>query len=196
MQDPRAPEGSVGFRCVADDPEPDRPSRAAAPVPVLRLATDFDAAVAEARERRVPIFLSLLYDTCGQCDRTVAEVFRDPRFVAYCNERLVVVVGHVPHDAEDRPHAARPDGSCTVHTGLSCETHEALFARGLAVVGGFRVSPGNFLLDPFRAVKGAGREALLSGEERLPKGGADIGAYLEAFEAGAAALRDLNTQVK
>ena len=63
-------EHSVGFRCVMTDPHPERPTRTAEGPARLRLATDFDAAVAEAKRRRVPIFLSLLIDTCGQCDRT------------------------------------------------------------------------------------------------------------------------------
>ncbi len=182
MQPMEAADRTVGFRCAMDDPEPDRAPRAAADRPVLRLAKDFDAAVAEARSRRVPIFLSLLHDTCGQCDRTIAQCYRDPRFVRYCNEKMVVVFGHQPGDAEDRPHPERADGSCTVHAGLTCRQHEELYRRGLAVVGRFVVSPGNFVLDPFGTEKGAGAKAVLVGEEALPKWGDAVDAYLEGFD--------------
>ena len=136
-----------------------------------------------------PIFLSLLHDTCGQCDRTIAQCYRDPEFVRYCNENMVVVLGHQPWDADDRPHAARPDGSCTVHPGLTCREHEELYRRGLAVVGGFRTSPGNFVLDPFRTEKGAGGKAILGPERSLPKWGDAVEEYLAAFRGAAEVLR-------
>jgi len=175
----------VGFRCAMDDPEPDRAPRTAAPAPVLRIARDFDAAVAEARARKVPLFLSLLHDTCGQCDRTIAQCYRNPRFVAFCNEHVVVVLGHQPWDADDHPHPARADGSCTVHPGVACREHEELYRRGLAVVGGFRTSPGNFVLDPRKMEKGAGSKAVLVPEAELPKWGDDVDAYLDAFRKAA-----------
>ena len=119
MQPLEVADRSVGFRVVMPDPEPDRPTRVAAPTPVLRLAADFDAAVAEARRRRVPVFLSLLFDTCGQCDRTREQLFRDPRFVAYANEHAVTIVGHAPGDAMDDPHPARGEsrGRCRASSG-------------------------------------------------------------------------------
>jgi hypothetical protein len=182
MQGMDGADRSVGFRCAQPDPEPDRPPRSAGAPAVLRVARDFDAAVAEARARGVPLFLSLVHDTCGQCDRTVAQVFRDPSFVRYCNENLVVVVGHQPWDADDDPHPARADGSCTVHDGIRCREHEEAYRRGLAVVRRFRTSPGNFVLDPFRTGKGAGEGALLLPEEAIPKGGDSVRPYLEAFD--------------
>ena len=75
-------ERSVGFRLVMADPEPDRATRKAAATPKLELAAGWKQAVEEAERRRVPIFLTLHFDTCGQCDRTRAQCFRDPRFVA------------------------------------------------------------------------------------------------------------------
>jgi len=188
MQPMEAADRSVGFRCAMDDPEPARPPRAADAAPVLRLARDFDAAVAEAKARGVPIFLSLLHDTCGQCDRTLAQCYRDPRFVAYCNEKMVVVLGHQPWDAEDRPHPERADGSCTVHPGLSCREHEELYRRGLSVVGRFVTSPGNFVLDPRRTAKGAGERAVLVPEMALPKWGDAVDATLAAFDRARAAM--------
>lgn len=183
-------DGSVGFRCVMDDPEPDRPPRKP-PVPgVLRLATKFDDAVKEARARRVPVFLALLYDTCGQCDRTREQVFKDPRFVAYANEHLVVVIGHAPGDAQLDPHPPREDGSCPLYPGLTCDQHEILYARGLEVVSGFQSSPGCFLLHPDKIAKGAEAKALLVPEARFPKSGADVEGFLKAFEEGRKALAE------
>ena len=188
MQPRAVAEGTVGFRCAMDDDEPERPARAAAAPPVLRLAKDFDAAVAEAKRRRVPVFLSLLFDTCGQCDRTRAQLFRDPRFVAWCNENLVVIVGHEPGDALDDPHPANADGTCPLYPGLTCAEHLANYARGLQVVGTFVVSPGNFVLHPDRMSNGAGESAVLVREGALPKWGNAVDAYLAAFEKARAAM--------
>lgn len=188
MQSAEVADRTVGFRCAMDDDEPERPTRTAAAPPVLKLATDIDAAVAEAKRRRVPVFLSLLFDTCGQCDRTRAELFRDPRFVAYCNENLVAVVGHAPGDAQDDPHPPRADGACPLYPGLTCEQHVELYSRGLQVVGSFMVSPGNFVLHPDRMRKGAAADVILVREVDLPKWGDDVDAYLAAFERARAAM--------
>ncbi|MHC4821789.1 MAG: hypothetical protein ACYTDX_08745, partial [Planctomycetota bacterium] len=189
MQPMGVAERTVGFRCITVDPSPDRPAKTVDALPTLRLARDFDAALEEARTRNVPVFLSLLHDTCGQCDRTIAQCYRDPRFVKYCNENMVVVFGHQPWDADDAGHRARADGSCPLHAGLSCKEHEELYRRGLAVVGGFATSPGNFVLHPGRSNPGAGRAALLVGEGALPKWGNAVERYLEAFDKARASLR-------
>ncbi len=190
MQPDEVADRTVGFRCAMDDPEPDRPARTAVTPPVLRLATDFDAAVEEARRRRVPIFLSLLYDTCGQCDRTREQLYRDPRFIAYCNENLVVVIGHAPGDAIDDRHPAGADGACPLYPGLTCDQHMKLFARGLEVVKTFVVSPGNFVLHPDRAKKGAGAEAVLVAERDLPKWGDAVAEYLAQLERARKAMAE------
>jgi hypothetical protein len=198
MQDPRLADGSVGFRVFMDEP-PGLAAPQEAARPTLRLAKDLPAALREARERRVPLFLSLLHDTCGQCDRTIAQVYRDPEFVRFCNERLVVVVGHHPADAGDDPHPPREDGSCPVHEGLTCREHVRLYNEGLRIVGGFPVSPGNFVLDPFevggRYLGPASgdvtiRHADLVPPESLPKGGAAVAPFLAAFEEAARLLAE------
>lgn len=188
MQPMEVADGSVGFRCAMDDPEPERAPRKAEPAPALKLVPTWEAAVAEARERRVPIFLSLQLDTCGQCDRTRAQLFRDPRFVAFCNERLVVAFGMDPGDAEFDPHPENADGSCPLMPGISCDEHRVLFREALAVVRIFSVSPGNFLLDPFACEKDAGPRAILVGEREVPKSGTGVDAYLAAFARAEAAL--------
>jgi len=191
MQPMQVADRSVGFRCVMADPEPERPTREAARKPAtLRLATDWAKAVAEAKGRRVPIFLSLQFDTCGQCDRTRAQLFRDPRFVAYCNEHLVVAVGHraAPQAGVD-DHPESEDGSCPLYDGITCVDHHAIFNRAIRVVQVFRVSPGNFVLHPDRCEPGAGRKAMLVRESELPKWGNPVEAYLAAFEKARAALR-------
>jgi len=190
MQPVEVADGSVGFRCAMDDPEPDRAPRKAEPAPALKLARTWDEAVAEARERRVPIFVTLHFDTCGQCDRTRAQLFRDPRFVACCNERLVVAFGMDPGDAELDPHPANADGSCPLMPGISCVDHQVLFRDALEVVRVFSVSPGNFLVDPFACEPGAGEKAILVGERELPKWGNAVDAYLAAFARAEAALRE------
>ena len=190
MQPEQVADRTVGFRCAMDDPEPERATRAAAPAPVLKLATDFDAAVEEAKRRNVPVFMSLLFDTCGQCDRTRAQLFRDPRFIAYCNENLVVIVGHQPGDAIDDPHPANKDGTCPLYPGLTCKQHETLFAQGVAVVKTFVVSPGNFVLNPARMRMDAGADAVLIPELELPKWGNAVDDYLAAFEKARKAMAE------
>ena len=190
MQPESVSDRSVGFRCVMDDPAPERPSRTAEAPPALHLARDWGAALAEASRRRVPVFLSLLIDTCGQCDRTRAQLYRDPRFVRYCNESLVVVFGHDPGDAFDDPHPAGEDGRCSLYPQLTCAEHQALYHAGLAVVGGFAISPGNFVLHPDRATPGAGRDAVLVPERELPKWGNAVDDYLAAFDRARRAMSE------
>ncbi len=182
MQPMNVAEGSVGFRVVMDDPEPGREARRPVGRTTLRVATDWEDAIAEARRRKVPILLSLQYDTCGQCDRLRAQTFTDPRFVAFCNEHLVVIVGHQPGDGFEEPHPPGEDDACPLYPGLTCDEHELLFAKGIRVVEEFQVSPGNFVLHPGRVAFGAGEEAVLIGEETFPKWGAAIDTYLAAFE--------------
>ncbi|MGQ0615269.1 MAG: SUMF1/EgtB/PvdO family nonheme iron enzyme [Planctomycetaceae bacterium] len=189
MQPIEVADRSVGFRCAMDDPAPERPVRAASPPPPLRIARDFGAAVKEARERRVPIFLALMLETCGQCDRTREQCFKDARFVAYCNERMVVVIGHQPGDAVLDPHAPLEGGGCPLYAGVSCDEHERLFQEGFEVVGRFAVSPGNFVLHPDRVKRGAGSDAMLIAEAALPKWGDAVEGYLSAFEKAREALR-------
>jgi formylglycine-generating enzyme required for sulfatase activity len=188
MQSKEVADRTVGFRCAMDDPEPERPTKTAAAPPVLKLATDWAAAIEEAKRRRVPVFLSLQFDTCGQCDRTREQLFRDPRFVAYCNENLVVVAGHEPGDAVDDPHPAGEAGACPLYPGITCGQHLTLFREGLSVVGTFVTSPGNFVLHPDRATSGAKDAAVLIKESALPKWGDPVDAYLAAFERAKKAM--------
>jgi len=176
MQPAQVAERSVGFRCVMADPEPDRATKKAAPPARLKYARNWDAAVKDAIERKVPIFLSLQFDTCGQCDRTRAQLFRDPRFVAYCNRNLVVVIGHraAPQPGVDN-HEENDDGSCPLYPGMECVDHHELFRAGLDIVKVFSVSPGNFVLDS------AGKK-VLTPERVLSKWGNDVEGYLAAFE--------------
>jgi len=136
----------------------------------------------------VPIFLSLHHDTCGQCDRMRVQLFEDPRFVAFCNERLVVAFGMDPKDAEFDPHPENADGSCSQMGGISCVDHQEIYRDALFVVRVFSVSPGSFLLDPFACEPDAGSKAILVGERELPKSGIGVDAYLAAFARAEAAL--------
>jgi hypothetical protein len=138
----------------------------------------------------VPIFLSLHFDTCGQCDRTREQCFKDPRFVAYCNERLVVAVGHKPGDAAENPHPPNEDGTCPLHAGLECWEHEAIFNKAIEVVEVFRISPGNFVLHPDRCERGAAKKAMLIRELELPKWGNAVEEYIAAFERARKAMAE------
>jgi len=176
VQPMQVAENSVGFRCAMDDADPKRATRASQKPGVLRLARSWNAALAEAKKRNVPIFLSLQYDTCGQCDRTRAQLFRDPRFIAYCNKYMVVAVGHKPGDAVDDPHLEHEDGSCSLYSGLKCYEHHAVFTQAIQVVGRFEISPGNFVIAP-------DGKTLLVRERELPKWGWAVEQYVAKFEA-------------
>lgn len=185
MQPMEAADRTVGFRCVVREgsglPTP--------PTEPLRMARTWGDALREARERNVPLLLSLQYDTCGQCDRTRVGLFRDREFIRFVNENAVLAVGQIPWDAADDPHPEDLDGRCTLYPGLSCLEHIDLFYEGLKRVEGFRISPGNFLLDP-RVDDGA-REAakwILVGEDELPKSGMDAAIYLEKVKQAQAQL--------
>jgi hypothetical protein len=188
MQPMEVAEASVGFRCAMDDPDPERAPRTAEPAAVLKLAHSWKEAVETARARRVPIFLSLHHDTCGQCDRMRAQLFKDPRFVAFCNERLVVAFGMDPKDAEFDPHPENADGSCSQMPGILCLEHQEIYRDGLFVVRVFVVSPGNFILDPFVCEVDAGPKAILVAERDLPKSGTAVDVYLAAFARAEAAM--------
>lgn len=186
-------EGSVAFRVAFDDPHPTRASLAPpAPGPGLVYEGDWTDAVDRAQTERKPIFLSLQYDTCGQCDRTRMGLFRDPRFIAFANENLVVVVGHDPGHAVLDPHPEGPDETCPLYAGLACWQHVAVFRQALRVVESFQVSPGNFLLNPDHAHPGAGEKATLVGERELAKWGNDVAGTLAACEIAVLQLRQVD----
>jgi hypothetical protein len=185
MQSLDVGDRTVGFRCVVREGQ-GLPLVAGAK---LRLAKTWGDALREARERNVPLFLTLQYDTCGQCDRTKVGLFRDPDFVRACNSEVVMAVGHVAHDGADDPHPEDPSGRCTLYPGISCMDHIDLFYEGLKRVDFFRISPGNFLLDP--RTDDACRERvkwLLIDEGELPKSGVGAEAYVEKFRQAQAKL--------
>ncbi len=185
VQPMQVADRSVGFRCAMDDPQPDRASMPEDASPVLRLESDFSDAVERAQEERKPIFLSLMYETCGQCDRVRAQLYRDPLFIAYCNEYMVVVFGLQAGDATTRGYKPKDR---PLHPDIEQWEHHHLFSRGIAVVEGFQVSPGNFVLHPDRAAPGAGEKALLVSERELPKWGGATDTYLRAFDRARKAL--------
>jgi formylglycine-generating enzyme required for sulfatase activity len=173
MQGMDAAERTVGFRCVVREGA----GLPIAPAVELRLAHSWQEARTEARERNVPILLSLQYDTCGQCDRTKVGLFQDPEFIRCCNERCVVAFGQSPGDAQMHPHPQEVDGRCSLLPQITCAEHVELFVEGLARIGTFVVSPGNFLLDPRVDDSETDPDArILVGERELPKwgGGADV----------------------
>lgn len=185
MQSMEVGDRTVGFRCVVR-------SGAGLPLPPsgpLRYARVWGDALREARERNVPILLSLQYDTCGQCDRTKVGLFRDPEFIRACNSEAVLVVGHAAHDGADDPHPEDASGECTLYAGVGCMEHIDLFYEGLKRVDFFRVSPGNFLLDP--RTDDASRERIewvLVEEDALPKSGVGTEAYVEQIRIAQAHL--------
>ena len=180
---------SVGFRVVIKDKDPGRRTYREPIKPKLNCETDWMDAVDRAQTERKPIFLSLQYDTCGQCDRLRAQLFKDARFIKYCNKNMVVVVGHHPGDAGMNPHPEGKDGACPLYPGMACWEHVSLFRQAIRVVKSFAVSPGNFVLHPDHAHPGAGEKALLVPEGKLSKWGGDVEGYLYQFSVAAARLK-------
>ena len=196
MQPMGVAERSVGFRVAMDDPEPKRATwRPVGTPPALHLETDWMDAIERAQTERKPIFLSLQFDTCGQCDRTRAQLFNDPKFIDYCNKHMVVVVGHQDGDAVLDPHPehlveGQEDGRCSIYPQMACWQHAAIFRQALRVVERFRVSPGHFVLHPDHVVPGRKDKAILIPERELSKWGADVSGYLRAFERARALLAE------
>ncbi|MEZ6007740.1 MAG: hypothetical protein R3F05_08205 [Planctomycetota bacterium] len=112
-------------------------------------------AVDRAERERKPCSLCLHYDTCAASRRTRAQLFRDPQFIAYVNEHLVMVVGMHPGDAVRDPHPEGENGACPLLPGLDCWQHVTPTRQGLAVVESFRVSPGRLL--HFDRIRPSGR---------------------------------------
>lgn len=169
---------TVGFRCVVRSGE----GLPVAPSDPLRMARRWDDALREARERNVPLLLSLQYDTCGQCDRIKVGLFRDPEFIRACNAGAVLVVGHVAHDGADDPHPEDVNGRCTLYPQVECMEHIDLWYEGIKRIEQFRISPGNFLLDPRTDDASRTRgDWILVDESELPKSGGGTEAYLEAI---------------
>lgn len=180
MQPMDVSDRTVGFRVVIRRrPELQRTDAAS---PALRLSRSWSRARDEARARNVPILALLHFDTCGQCDRTRVGYLADPDFVRYVNENAVVVVGQDPGDAELKPHMPDPQGRCPLWPGMTCITHMTNFSVLRSLVGGFRVSPGQFILDPRVDDSRPVTERILIGEMRLPKWGGGTETFLEALQ--------------
>ena len=114
-----------------------------------------------------------------QPSEAVAQLFRARRFVAYANEHLVVLVGH--HVGDAALFSRKDKDPPRLYEGIDDVDLQAIFRRGLHTVGTFVVSPGNFLLDPFKTARPA--EVVLVGEADLPKWGGGVERYLAAFES-------------
>lgn len=183
MQPMGVADRTVGFRCVVrvGDGLPRAVTR-------LRIRTDWDDARREAAERNCPILASLQFDTCGQCDRIKVGLFRDPAFVAYVNEHAVMVVGQNEGDAESAPHRSGPDDWCPLLPGLRCMDHLAMYGDVIRRVGGFRMSPGNFILNPHVEGDEPKPGRILIGERRLPKWGGGAAVYIARLKEAQATL--------
>lgn len=188
VQPMQVADRSVGFRCVMDDPDPERASRTAAETPKLVYARSFEEAVERARTERKPILLALFHETCGQSDRVRAQLFRDPEFVAYCNERAVVLAGHHKYHAAHLAVGSDKDAPSDDYGGLTWRQLGANYAAGLRVVGNFVTSPGLFVLHPDHTRPDAPAEAILVPERRLPKWGGDMDRFVTELEAARATI--------
>lgn len=153
-----ATEGSVGFRTLVRDQ---------AVLKALSLETssklivfdETEKAFAEASKRNVPIFLFLGFETCGQTDRVRAQILTDPKFIAYCNEKIVVLAGHNPGEGSQAPVPAGADGGSLLIPGCKLENLEQVFDDFVWMVDvtlvplqirQFKVSPGMFVLNPHK----------------------------------------------
>ncbi|MCA8935379.1 MAG: SUMF1/EgtB/PvdO family nonheme iron enzyme [Planctomycetes bacterium] len=184
-----AAEGSVGFRCVIRDPK----VLAAIGVesdPALRIHDDVQAAFAEASARNVPILLFLAFETCGQCDRTRAQVFTDPKFIEYVNQNAVLLVGHNPGHGVDDP-IEPEEGSSILYPGCQAENLRETFDYFCYTVNTrvvpkqiseFSISPGEFVLNPHLELQERPDQMVLVGEADLPKSGNDPTAFIDALK--------------
>ncbi|MCA8914864.1 MAG: SUMF1/EgtB/PvdO family nonheme iron enzyme [Planctomycetes bacterium] len=184
-----AAEGSVGFRCLIRD-EKVLEAIGEASKPALRIHDDVDGAFKEAAARNVPIFLFLAYETCGQCDRSRAQVFTDPEFIKYINENIVLLVGHNAGDGAADP--VDPDsGPSVLYPGCRAEKLHATFDYFCRMVNvrvvpkqitEFTVSPGLFALNPHLDLQEAPDQMVLVGESAFRKSGDDAKGLVAALK--------------
>lgn len=188
-------EGSVGFRCVIRDAEVLKALGARQAGPTLRMHDDIDEAFKEAADRNVPIFLFLSYETCGQCDRVRAQVFGDAEFVEYMNENAVVLIGSDPGDGWQDP-ADREDLSI-LFPGCRTDRMRAVFAAFCREVNTrevpkaiyrFRISPGQFALNPHRDLHHEPEDMILQPENAFPKSGHDARTFIDKMKEAQRAL--------
>lgn len=188
-------ESTVGFRTVIRDPAVIKALGVSAR-PILRIQDDLKAALEEAAKRNVPVFLFLSFDTCGQSDRTRAQVFTDERFITWMNENAVVLAGHHPGDSANSP-VDDPEGPSVMYPGCRSEKLRAVYSelcevidikRWPQAVWDFKQSPGQFALNPHEDLFDSVDDMILVGEDGFPKGGEDVQTYLDAL---ARAQKDL-----
>ena len=186
-----AAEGSVGFRTIIRDPAVLQALSLTGNAKLL-VFDNTEKAFAEASKRNVPIFLFLGFETCGQTDRVRAQILTDPRFVAYCNEKLVVLAGHNPGEGAQAPVPAGADGGSLLIPGCKLENLEQVFDDFVRMVDvtlvpmqirEFKVSPGMFVLNPHKVLLDEPDQLVLVGEDKLPKSGAFLDEFLKQFEA-------------
>jgi len=127
----------------------------------------------------VPIFLYMGYERCGQCDRLQAQLFKDPEFVRYCNENLVVLVGHHTRDFNDLPKTPiAPGGVFFAHSHAfladMVQVFEDFSVRRDPMLGPlpdhvsmFIISPALVLLNPHRRQITDPEDAVLASETDL-----------------------------
>lgn len=190
-----AMEGSVGFRVVVS--APDILKHFAVEKPKLRTFTNTLDAYDEAEERNVPIFLYQGYERCGQCDRVHAQLFRHPSFVEYCNENMVVLIGHNTRDFNDMPKTpVTDDGIYFVNTVAPLEEMQEVWwefslwreVRYVPLpdsVPLFRISPGLVLLNPRRKQIRNPDDAVLMIDDEFHgmKGGGNVDWFIEQFKS-------------
>ncbi|MCC6466599.1 MAG: formylglycine-generating enzyme family protein [Planctomycetes bacterium] len=188
-------DGTVGFRLVIRDPAVIKALGGPA-APVLRCAEGVDAAFEEAAARNVPVFLFLSYETCGLSDRIRAQVFADPKFIEYCNEWAVVLVGGHPGDGASAP-IEPAAGPSVLYPGCKAENVRKVFADLVEVIDvrrfpeaiyNFKVAPGQFVLCPHEEMLDAPEDMIMDGEATMPKDGGDAGKYIAALKAAQAKL--------
>lgn len=171
-----APAG--GTRWVREIPARDEPR--------VAWRRSFWDAVDEARRRNCILFVTLHWDGCGNCDRFMSKITREPRFVSHVNTRVVPVLG-VQHHPGMAPHASLPDGRCPFHPPLRCEEHRACFDAALDAMEWFPMSPGHAILTPHVEPTAGADAFVLVGDDRLPDEGT-VESWLDAFEACQARL--------
>jgi formylglycine-generating enzyme required for sulfatase activity len=172
-----AMDGSVGLRVIVRDEEVLR--HFVTEDPQLRVFTNTSDAYFEAESRNVPILLYLGFERCGQCDRVQAQLFKDPEFVAYCNENLVVLVGHSAREWNDLPKTPlAPGGIFFAHTNAALEEmYEVYLDFGLErdprlgplpdSIALFTISPLLALINPHRDMIIDPQDAVLKDERDL-----------------------------
>jgi thioredoxin-related protein len=115
----------------------------------LSTTTDYTAAVKKAKNEDKTLFVALVMKGCGYCERMKKNVFQDPEFIQFANQKLVTVMYDYQQGGEIRDQMK----SIMEKHGLKSFPSVLLFdANGEVLLksSGYNGSPAGKVIDLFK----------------------------------------------